>query len=133
MPSIANITVKAANGTTDVVYTAKQPSSGDGVPAVWRAEASASAPALMPELRLLSRPASNGAVRHVRATFVFPQWATNSTTGVASVVTSAFGTLDVKVPRDMTSANANEVAAHFANLLASALIKQCLAEGYSAT
>ncbi|DAD50928.1 coat protein [ssRNA phage SRR6049586_1] len=33
MPAIANITVKKNDDTTDIVWTAVQPSSGDGTPA----------------------------------------------------------------------------------------------------
>lgn len=38
MPSMANIIIKKADGTTDITYTALTPSSGDKVPAQWRVE-----------------------------------------------------------------------------------------------
>jgi len=36
MPSMANITVKKNDGTTDATYTALTPSAGDKVSAQWR-------------------------------------------------------------------------------------------------
>lgn len=39
MPQMANITVKKADGTTDVVYTALTPAGGDNSPARWSANA----------------------------------------------------------------------------------------------
>lgn len=38
MAAIANITIKKADGTTDVVYTALTGAPGDGTPAKWRNE-----------------------------------------------------------------------------------------------
>lgn len=40
MPNMANITVKKADGTTDVVYTALTPSAGDKTSARWSLTAS---------------------------------------------------------------------------------------------
>lgn len=40
MPTMADITVKAANGTTDVVLKAKAPSFGDKSDAIWNIDAS---------------------------------------------------------------------------------------------
>jgi transcriptional regulator of met regulon len=40
MPAMANITVKKADDTTDVIYVAISPSAGDKVPAIWQVTAS---------------------------------------------------------------------------------------------
>lgn len=134
MPSMANIIVKKADGTTDVTYVAKSPSAGDTVPAIWRNESVGTAPTHYPELRLSFREGPNGkAERRGRATFVYPQIATDTTTSLTSVVERALAGLDITLPKGMTSANAAEFAAQFGNLLAAALIEECMREGYSAT
>lgn len=133
MPQMANITVKRDNGTTDVVYTSMTPSGGDGVPAVWRSTSVGSAPVHQPEFRLVSREASRGAKRALRATFVYPQVATNSTTGVTAVVDRAMGSADFTVSKSMTQTEINEFVSQFANVLASALIKDSVKSGFAPT
>lgn len=133
MPAIANITVKKNDGTTDIIYTGVSPSSGDGVPAVWKSQTVGSAQAHQPELRLLSRDGGKGSKRAMRATYVYPQIATNSTTGITSVIDKAAADINWSVPKSMAQADVNEFASQLANLIVSALVKQCVKDGYSAT
>jgi len=133
MPTLANITVKKNDGTTDIIYVAKSPSGGDGIPAIWRADAVGSAASHAPELRLTSREAAKGMKRALRATFVYPQIATNSTTGVTSVVEKAMASADWTLPKGMSSVDVNEFASQFANLIYATLLKDCAKTGYSAT
>lgn len=133
MPAIANITVKKNDGTTDIVYTAQVPSSGDSTPAVWKATTVGTAPAHQPELRLSSRAAGNGAKRALRGTYEYPQIALNTTTGVTSVIDAASADINWVVPQGMTQTDINEFTTQLANLLASSLIKDCVKSGYSAT
>jgi hypothetical protein len=133
MPTMANITVKAANNTTDVVYTGKSPSAGDTVPAIWRNETVGTAAQHMPEFRLAFRDSPNSQERRGRATYVYPQIATDTTTTLTSVVNKAMAGADFTLPKGMKMTDINEFAAQFGNLFASALIKACVAEGYSAT
>lgn len=133
MPAIAAITVKKNDGTTDIVYTGVIPASGDGSAAVWKSQTVGTASAHQPELRLTSREAEKGSKRALRATYVYPEIATNSTTGITSVVGLAMGSADWLVPKSMKAADVNEIASQFANLLVAALIKQCVKDGYSAT
>lgn len=133
MPAISNITIKKDNGTTDVVFTGVQPSSGDGTPAVWKATSVGSAPAHQPELRLLSREASKGVKRALRSTFSYPQVATNSTTGLTTVVDRASADTNWVFSKNMTQTEINEFVTQYANLLVSTLVKDCVKSGYSAT
>lgn len=133
MSSIANITIKKNDGTTDITFTGIQPSSGDGTPAVWKSQTVGSAPAHQPEFRLTSREAKRGVSRALRSTFMYPQIATNSTTGITSVVEKAMASTDWEIPKSMTQADINEFASQYANLLAATLIKSCVKEGYSAS
>ncbi|UUW21305.1 MAG: hypothetical protein [Sanya fiers-like virus 17] len=133
MPQMADITVKKDNGTTDIVFSAQSPSSGDGTAAVWKSTTVGTAASHQPELRLSAREGAKGARRALRATFVYPEIATNSTTGVTSVVQKALFATDVTLPKDMAATNIAEAVSQYCNLLASALIKSCLKSGYSAS
>jgi hypothetical protein len=133
MPNLANITVKKFDGTTDVIYTGVSPASGDGSPAVWRNEAIGVAANHRPELRLTSKDVKSGKARGLRATYAYPQIATNTTTSLTSVVDTMRVSADWDIPKGMSQTDINEAAYQFGNLMAAALIKSCTASGYSAT
>ncbi len=133
MPQIANLTVKKNDGTTDIVYTYVAPSSGDGVPAIWKSQSVGTAQAHQPEFRLTSRDASKGAKRALRSTYAYPQIATNSTTGITSVVDKAMADTNWVFPKGMAQADINEFVSQYANLLVQTLVKDCAKSGYSAS
>jgi hypothetical protein len=133
MPQAANITVKKADGTTDIVYTTIGPAAGDGSPAIWRSNSVGTAVAHRPELRLTAREGASGAERKLRATYVYPMIAANTATGITSVVQKATMTCEWIMSKNMTAADVSEAVAQYANLLASALIKACVNDGVSAT
>lgn len=133
MPSLANITIKKNDGTTDILYTGVCPSSGDGVPAIWKSQTVGSAQAHQPEFRLSSRDGAKSQKRNLRATYVYPQISTNSTTGITSVVDRAQADVNWTIPKGMSSVDVNEFASQLANLIVSTLVKQCVQTGYSAT
>lgn len=133
MPSLANITVKKNDGTTDIVYTGVQPSSGDGVPAVWKSQTVGTAPAHQPEFRLAGRETGKGAKRALRSTYVYPQIATNSTTSLTSVVDRASADTNWNFPKGMNQTDINEFVSQYANLLVATLVKDCVKAGYAAT
>jgi hypothetical protein len=133
MPQMADITVKKNDGTTNVVYTALSPSSGDGTPAIWKSQTVGTAAAHQPELRLASRDAAKGARRALRGTYQYPQIATNTTTSTTSVIDRANADFNVNIPKGMATADVNEFVAQATNLFASALVVACLKAGYSAT
>lgn len=133
MPSMANITVKKNDGTTDIVYSGQSPSSGDNTPAIWKATTVGSAPAHQPEFRLAARDASKGAKRVLRSTFQYPQIATNSATGLTSVVDRASADTNWNFPKGMNQTDINEFVSQYANLLVATLVKDCVKQGYSAS
>jgi len=133
MPAIANITIKKNDGTTDIVYTGVTPSSGDNSPAVWKSATVGTAPAHQPELRLVSREANKGQKRALRATFMYPQIATNTTTSLTSVVEKSTADVNWLVSKTMNATDINEMVSQFANLLCATLIKDCVKTGYSAS
>jgi len=133
MPSIANLTIKKNDGTTDIVYTGLQPSSGDSTPACWKAQTVGSAPAHQPEFRLSAKDASKGARRALRSTYKYPQIATNSTTGLTAVVDSCTADTNWNFPKGMSQTDINEFVSQYANLLVQTLVKDCVKQGYSAS
>ena len=92
-----------------------------------------SAPAHAPELRLLAKDAGSGVKRALRSTFKYPQIATNTTTGITSVVDTAAADTNWNFPKSMSQADINEFVSQYANLLVSTLVKDCVKSGYSAT
>lgn len=128
MPNMANITVKDALNT-DVVYVAGSPSAGDKVPARWKANALGSTWASRPEFSLISRSNSRGTTRVFDGTFKFP------------IVDPVLGTITDIIPGTFQFTAVNRVDAarnkdafiQFGNLIAAALIRAAVEDGYSPT
>lgn len=132
MPNMANIVVKAANGTTDVTYTALQASAGDKAPAFWRNEAGSTIAANRATLQVSCKPAKNGSQRVTEVLFQYPEEVTNSTTGVKSVRLKDVGSLAFTMCEDALSTTNDEATAQFLNLLGSALVRSIIASGRNA-
>lgn len=133
MPTMANITVKASNGSTDVIYNAVTASGGDKSPAIWRNDAFGGTVGQRPELRIKSAPNGSNNSRKVEGNYTFPQLYTDTTTGLSKVATRANVSYSLSVPTDMADASLAEFAAQFGNLMAAALIKSIHNTGYAAT
>lgn len=131
MPTMANITVKKADGTTDITYVAIQPAGGDGLEAVWRVEAIGTIAGNRPRLSLKSKPTADKRARVVDYQLVIPETVTNSTTGVTSVRTKATSRGSFITSLDASDVTNVECAAQTANLLKSALIQICLTTGFA--
>jgi hypothetical protein len=125
----ADITVKKNDGTTDITYTAVQPSSGDGVQAIWKSQTVGTAPAHQPELRCSARSQSGGK-REIRWTYVYPEIQTNSTTGATSVVFKEIAALSFTTDTASANVTINEAVAQFMNLMGSAHAKSVTQSGY---
>lgn len=133
MPSMANITVKKNDGTTDIVWTAVCPSSGDGVAAIWRSETVGTAPAHYPVLELRSRSNGQKTARRMDVVYAYPQTATDSTTTLTTVVNRIPFQLTAAIPSNVPATVIAEAVSQFANLLASTLLKDSFKAGFSPT
>lgn len=133
MPSMANITVKAANGTTDVIYVQKNPSSGDGTVALWRVDAAATINSAKPSLEVSSKGNSNGTTRRVQGHGRYPYTLTDSTTGKILVDQLAHFSWEAVVPTGMPDTAIAEFVAHNTNLMVSTLLVSSLKEGFAPT
>jgi hypothetical protein len=133
MPTMANMTVKKADGSTDVTFTGITASGGDKQPAIWRNESFGGTIGQRPELRV--RSASNGtnSNRKVEGSFTFPQLYTDTNTSLSKVATRANAQWSASVPTDMADASLSEFAAQLGNLIAHSLIKSVHSSGYSPT
>lgn len=133
MPTMANVTIKAANGTTDVVFTAISASGGDTSPAIWRNEAFGGTMGQRPEFRLSSAPNGAKTIRKVNGQFTMPQLYTDTTTSLSKVATRANASWNAAVPLDMSDAALAEFAAQLGNFIAHSLVKASHASGYAPT
>ena len=131
MPQMANITVKAANGTTDVVYTAKVPSAGDKSPAIWKNDNVGNVLAAKPTLSVQSSSNGNRTSRRIKAKYTWPKQRVDAA-GNTLVQGGAILEVSALVPQDMTAAEIDEFVAQGLNLGASALFKSMVRDGYSA-
>lgn len=136
MPSMASLTVKKADGTTDIVFDALSASGGDGSPAVWRQDTGAPAAkpvGLRPAFKLLTTWNGPKTARQAKFNLVFPYAVQDSTTTLYSAKDRVVVDGIFTIPQAIPAADLNEAVYQSCNLLAATLIKQCIAAGYSAT
>ncbi len=136
MPSMANITVKKYDGTTDIVYDALSGSGGDGSPAVWRQDTGAAAGLPVghrSNLRMFSKWNGPKTARVCSFDAAFPYAVQDSTTTLYSAKDKAVFTGTFVLPTAIPAAWLNEATYQMANLIAATLIKQAMAAGYSPT
>lgn len=130
MPTLANITIKKADGTTDVVYTAIAGAAGDNTPAMFRNETIGTTLAERPSL--LIRSLSNGpkTARRVNVDFSWPL--TSQDAGGNKIVSGRMtGTASVLIPQNQDVTVINEQATQFANLMGSLLVKASFKDGFA--
>lgn len=132
MPSMANITVKKNDGTTDVTYTAQVASAGDKSAALWRDVTTGAAPGHNPSYQMTSR--SNGALtaRRVDTKYVYPQTAT-ATDGSVQIVNQLILESSGVIPQGMPTASINEGCSQGLNLLSATLSKDSFKAGFAPT
>lgn len=133
MPSMANITVKKADGTTDITFSALQPSSGDGVSATWRSETAGSQPNVKPTLAVSSRWNGPRTARRVDFSFMYPQKYTDSTTSLDAVANRLILSGNFLLPAAVPDSEISEAVAQGTNLLVSTLLRDVLKAGYAPT
>lgn len=132
MAQAADITVKASDNTTNVVYSVLAPSAGDKIPTKWRANALHAIPAFRPTFELLGRPSGVvGSARRMEGTLLFP--IVQTVNGVETVVFTVPFRVDLTLPQGVPQAPVKEAIYQGGNLLVSALIRQCLEEAQAAT
>jgi len=133
MTTAANITVKKNDGTTDIVWSLVAASGGDTSPAFWRSNTAAGTMGQRPTFQISSRWNGQKTARRIDMQVVFPSVYTDSASSLTQVRSRGVISLTAAVPMDMADTDRVEFAAQAANLIASALGKDALANGYSPT
>lgn len=131
MPQINDITVKAANGTTDVVFAAVVPSAGDRSPSRWQETAASVFRGHRPTLELQAQFNGPRTARRITGRITMPMVQTGP--GAELITGQMIGDFTCVLPTSVSDSQANEFAARFGNLLAHSLIKQCVSTTYAAT
>lgn len=131
MPTIANLTVKKHDGTTDIVYTAIKGAGADGTNALWRCLTIGTAIIARPWASLMSKWNARKDVRQSVYEYEYPYVVIEGGLEVrkASVTLRTFAAVPIMIPDTVV----NEAVAQGANLMATALIKQSIREGEAPT
>lgn len=131
MPSMANITIKKDDGSTDVTYTAVVASGGDKSPAIWRNNSASGTPGQRPELRVSSRNNGDNTARRVEIQFTYPSVYTDTATSTTKVGARANFSGSFVMPGTMPDADAAEFGAQIGNLIAASLIEDSITVGFA--
>lgn len=129
MPNMANLTVKKADGTTDVVYTALAPSAGDKTSARWCLTAASTKANLRPTLECTSRYNNARTARNISFTLKYPEVA--SVAGVDTIIGTGIVTVQGVVPLQVSDSVLAETIAQAANLFKAALMQDSFKQGYA--
>lgn len=128
MPALDNITVKKADGTTDVIYTAIAGAASDGSPALFRNNAVGTTVAERPTLLIAAKDNGPKTARRVNVDFSWPLVTTDA--GGNKVVSGrATGSASFLAPQNQAYAVIEEQAHQFGNLIGSAIVRACFTEG----
>lgn len=133
MPSMANIVIKKADGTTDVTFTSAAPSAGDSVPAVWRQNAASSIIGHRPKFSLLVRDNAAKTGRVFQGSVTFPHTFTELSTGKVTLMATTPIRFEGTLPSGVSSTDLLEAIHQATNLFASALVRSALNEQYAPT
>lgn len=133
MPNMADITVKKADGTTSIVFSALTPSSGDKVAAQWRSETAGAAASLRPTFQVRSEWNGPRTARRVDFSYQYPFTVTDTTTSVTSVKARIPFSGSMTIPAEIPDSVVAEGVAQGTNLLTSALIVSVFKAGYAPT
>lgn len=131
MPQMANITVKKADGTTDVVYTALAPSSGDKTSAVWSPTLVGASNSHRPELRVSSQSNAANTVRFVDGIIRWPVVQTLS--GVVTVTDRNSISIKASIAENTPDSDVSELVEQTTNLFRSLLFREILKTRYAAS
>lgn len=131
MAAIANITIKKADGTTDVVYTALTGAPGDGTPAKWRNEDLTLPIGQRANLTSVTKPNGKQDARNISIRYRRPVIRT------VNSVPTLIGTIPLEVNGTIgdqyTQAEIDEAVAQGLNIFTVVAIREVFKTGYSPT
>lgn len=136
MPTMANMTVKKNDGSTDIVYDAKSGSGGDSSPARWRqdtGQASAMPNGFRPVVEVTSKANGARTTRQVRVKFTYPWVVQDAGSLLYSRESECLFDGIWHVPVNMPQSTIDEFASQCANLLDHSLLVSAVKEGFAPT
>lgn len=131
MPQMANITVKAANGTTDVTYVSATPSAGDKVPARWTVPEAHVKPAFRPTFSVVTSDNGPKTARTVDIQLSYP--IVETVNGIDTVVARVPAKFHIVLPTNAATSSVKEPAYQIGNLVSAALVRAVFESGYAPT
>lgn len=136
MPSMASLTVKKKDGTTDIVYDALAASGGDASPAYWRQDTGATAGlpvGLRPAFKVMTKWNGPKTARQMSFEFIYPYAVQDTTTSLYTAKDRLVLTGVMTIPQALPATTMGEAVYQSINCLAHTLIKQCGDAGYAPT
>lgn len=133
MTAAADITVKKADGTTNITWNLVSASGGDTSPAVWRCNSAAGTLGQRPTISIKSRNNGDNTARRVEYVAVFPSVYTDTSSGLTQIRAKSVWNGSAVIPLDMADTDRNEQAAQIANVIASSLFVGTFNSGYAPT
>lgn len=134
MPAMANITVKKADGTTDITYDALTGAAGNGSEAVWRQDTGAATGVPVGHratLRFATNDNGPKTARTARLVYKRPYSTQNTVTSKYEAADSVVVNITVTMPNAIPASEVSEAVYQAANLHASALVKSSISAGYA--
>lgn len=133
MTTIADITVKKADGTTNILWSAITGSGGDKSPALWRSNSTVGTVGQKPWFQVVTNSNQGKTGRRVSISAQYPMVYTDTTTTLTQIRDKGTFSGDFFVPGNLDAVNAGEFAAQIANLIASAMVVGSITSGYAPT
>jgi hypothetical protein len=133
MPTLASLTVKKADETTNIVYDALR---GDGSEDVWRQDTGAAAGMPVGHRAMLNVKTADNSQRTARrivVTYTRPYSTQNTVTSKYEAKDQFFARLEMTQPNAIPGSEQSESARQFLNLVNQTLIKQITETGYAAS
>lgn len=129
MTAMANVTIKANDGTTDITYTQLCASAGDKIPARWNIAEAAVPSAYRKTAEMSSR--FNAARDARRVEVISRRPVTATVNGAVVLIATPMLATTLVAPTSIVQSEIDEIVAQHANLLKSTLIQTCLKEQYA--
>jgi hypothetical protein len=133
MANMASITVKKADGTTDVVYVAASPSAGDKTPAIWTQNAYATQSGFRPRLEFITQSNGAGTTRQSRFKFSYPVTYVDTSSSLTKLLATMTFEGVFHAPVALSTTDWDEAFSQLGNLLCATLVRDSVEAGYSPT
>lgn len=134
MPSMADLTVKKNDGTTDIVFNALSASAGDTVPAQWRQDTGNTAPTgLRPIVKMVAQDNGPRTARRVRVSGSFPFTYVDTPTSLVKSNDKCVFEFTAVLPGAIPQSALDEGISQFINVLGAALVRASVKSGFGPT